>query len=329
MLNAAWLVSSHVDLAVARPPQVTRIDPEPGWKLAFLQHGVIKDDLSRWLNRRELELFVVSTAAELESVAGDGTAYRFGAKEVALTGLPRFDRLLAKGRAMPESARDLVIVAPTWRSWLTLPLAAGSQRREIDAAFWESAYIRSWTSLLRSSAIEGALRERGWRLGFMPHPNLQGMLGRLDLPAHVEPLAFAGTDVQELYARCALMITDYSSVAFNTAYLDRPAVYFQFDRDTTSGGAHVGRQGYFDYERDGFGPVATTLAEAEGVIVAAIERGPRPTPEYQARIDAAFPVRDGQACARVVEAIEARSRPWAGLASGALAGPPGEQDAAA
>jgi len=163
----------------------------------------------------------------------------------------------------------------------------------------------------------------------MPHPNLQGVLGRLDLPGHVEPLAFAGTDVQELYARCALMITDYSSVVFNTAYLDRPAVYFQFDRDAPLGGAHVGRQGYFEYGRDGFGPVAATLAEAERAIVAAIQHGPRPTPEYQARIDATFPVRDGQACARVVEAIEARSRPWARLAPAALAAPPGEQGAAA
>ena len=325
MLNADWLVSSHVDLAVARPPQVTRIEPNPGWKVAFLQHGVIKDDLSRWLNHRELDLFVVSTAAELDSVAANGSAYRFGAKEVVLTGLPRFDRLLAKGRETPEHARDLVIVAPTWRSWLTLPLASGSQRREIDAAFWESEYIRGWTALLRSEEIAKALRARGWRLGFMPHPNLQGVLGRLDLPARVEPLTFAGTDVQELYARCALLVTDYSSVVFNTAYLDRPAVYFQFDREVALGGAHVGRQGYFDYERDGFGPVAADLAGAERAIIASIRGGPQPTPAYQARIDATFPVRDGGACARVIAAIEERSRPWPGLPGAAER--PGAPDA--
>jgi glycosyltransferase involved in cell wall biosynthesis len=312
MLNAAWLVSSHADLAVARPPQITRIEPQPQWRLAFLQHGVIKDDLSRWLNHRELELFVVSSEAERASVAGDGTAYRFSAKEVRNTGLPRFDRLLAKGRAVSRTERDLVIVAPTWRSWLTLPLVSGSQRRSVDSAFWDSGYVVSWRAILRSEAIAGALRERGWRLGFMPHPNLQAILGELDLPEHVEPLAFAGTDVQALYARCALLVTDYSSVVFNTAYLDRPTVYFQFDRDAMLGGAHVGRKGYHDYERDGFGPVALDLASAEQAIVAAIRHGPRPTPEYQARIDAAFPIRDGGACARVVAAVEELGRPWTG-----------------
>lgn len=310
MLNAAWLASSHADLAVVRPRQVTTIEPELGWKVAFLQHGVIKDDLSRWLNERELDLFVTSTEAERSSIADDATPYRFGMKEVVNSGLPRFDRLLAKARATPMEARDLILVAPTWRTWLTGPLAAGSQRREVEADFGKSAFARSWAALLRSRRVAESARARGWRLGFMPHPNFQGTVGELDLPPHVEWLTFAGMDVQELYARCALLVTDYSSVVFNTAYLDRPAVYFQFDREEMLGGAHVGRRGYFDYERDGFGPVATELAAAERAIVAAIRHGPHPTREYQARIDATFPLRDGAACARVIEAMEAHSRPW-------------------
>jgi glycosyltransferase involved in cell wall biosynthesis len=318
MLNCAWLLSSHVDRAISRPPAIMGVRPEPTWRLGFLQHGVTKDDLSRWLNAVELELFVVSTEAELASVAGDGTAYRFSAKETRQTGLPRFDRLLAKGHAVPPDQRDLVIVAPTWRQWLTLPLASGSQRRELDSAFWESAYIRNWTALLRSPKVADAVARRGWRLGFMPHPNLQVMLGQLDLPAHVQPLSFAGLDVQGLYARCALLVTDYSSVAFNIAYIDRPTVYFQFDREAMLGGLHVGRQGYFDYARDGFGPVVEDLETAELAILAAIERGPQPTAEYQQRIAATFPMRDGQACARVVAAVEEASRPWVAPAPAAF-----------
>ncbi len=309
MLNAAWLVSSHADLAVYRPAQLSGTGPAT-WRFAFLQHGITKDDLSTWLNHRLLDLFVVGTQAELESVVGDGTTYRFTTKETRNTGLPRFDRLLAKAAATPPSERDLVIVAPTWRQWLALPLRRGSQRRSLESAFWDSEYMRLWTGLLRSDRVAAALANRGWRLGFMPHPNLQSILPEMDLPAHVEPLSFAGTDVQALYARCALLVTDYSSVAFNTAYIDRPAVYFQFDREEMLGGAHVGRRGYFDYHRDGFGPVVEDLESAEQAIVEAIERGPAPAPMYQQRIDATFPIRDGGSCARVVAAIEELSRPW-------------------
>lgn len=309
MLNSDWVLSSHADAAICKPPQLAHTGRAP-WRFGFLQHGVIKDDLSRWLNHRELDLFVVSTGPELASVADNGNPYRFTHRETRNTGLPRFDRLLAVGHAVPEAERDLVIVAPTWRQWLTLPLARGSQRRLIDAGFWDSEYIRSWTQLLGSPTIAQALAARGWRLGFMPHPNLQGILKDLDLPAHVEPLVFANTDVQGLYGRCSLLVTDYSSVAFNIAYLDRPTVYFQFDAQTMSRGAHVGREGYFDYARDGFGPVVATVADAERAIVAAIEHGASPTPVYQTRIDSTFPVRDGQACARVVAAIEDISRPY-------------------
>ncbi|MEI7745159.1 MAG: CDP-glycerol glycerophosphotransferase family protein [Chloroflexota bacterium] len=310
MLNASWLLSSHADLPVVRPAPVLAILGEPTWKFAFLQHGVIKDDLSPWLNQRGIDLFVVSTGAELASVAGDGTGYAVTAKETRLTGLPRFDRLLERGRVTPPDLARLVLVAPTWRAWLTQPLERGSQRRDLGAELPGSDYLRRWMAILRSPEIEAVIRARGWRLGFMPHPNLQQILPSVDLPEHVERLSFAGSDVQGLYARTALLVTDYSSVAFNTAYLDRPVVYYQFDRDRVLSGAHVGRRGYFDYERDGFGPVATDHDAAVAAILAAIERGPRPAPEHGARISATFPVRDGGACERVVDAVRERSRPW-------------------
>jgi CDP-glycerol glycerophosphotransferase (TagB/SpsB family) len=310
MLNCRWLLSSHADRGLVEPTAVMRLARGRPWKFGFLQHGVIKDDLSLWLNNRDIDLFVVSTPAELASVAGNGTGYIVTAKETRNTGLPRFDRLLEKGGAVKPRERDLVIVAPTWRTRLTLPLDPRTQRRMVDQRFADSDFLRAWMGLIRSERVRDAIAKRGWRLGFMPHPNLQPVLDQLDLPDWVEPLSFAGTDVQGMYARCALLVTDYSSVAFNVAYLDRPVVYFQFDRAEYARGAHMGRQGYFDYERDGFGPVVEDLAGAEKAVVAAVRHGPRPARDFQARIDATFTVRDGGACARVVAAIEELSRPY-------------------
>jgi len=304
MQSCRWLVSSHADQAVVEPRAALALARDRPWKFAFLQHGVIKDDLSLWLNHRDIDLFVVSTAAELESVAGDGTGYVVTHKETQLTGLPRFDRLLAKGRAVDPADRRMILISPTWRTSLAT-LDPESQMRDIDPRFWSSAYYRSWDAILRSEEIAAAAAKRGWQVGFMPHPNMQPILRAIELPAHVVPLTFDGNDVQDLYARCALMVTDYSSVAFNVAYLDRPIVYFQFDRDEMMSGGHIGRRGYFDYERDGFGPVADDPEDAIRAIVASIEAGAAPSPEYQARIDRTFVVRDGRACERVIAAIEA------------------------
>lgn len=310
MLNASWLLSSHADIAITRPAQLMKRLKRPTWRYGFLQHGVTKDDLSKWLNQKDMDLFVVSTADELASVTADGTGYVVTTRETHETGLPRFDRLLAKARRYRPDDRDLILIAPTWRQWLTEYSDPDSQRHAISEDFWTSDYMRNWDAVLRSDRIAKAAAIRHWRIGFMPHPNLQPTLDRTRLPSQVEPISFDGVDVQDLYARCALLVTDYSSVAFNIAYIDAPVVYFQFDRDEMLGGAHIGRKGYFDYETHGFGPVALDPDAAIDAIVESIKHGPTPTPPYQARIDATFADRDGRACARVVAAVEELGRPY-------------------
>jgi hypothetical protein len=52
-----------------------------------------------------------------------------------------------------------------------------------------------------------------------------------------------------------------SSVAFNLADLHGPVVYFRYDRDDMRRGGHMGRQGSFDYGRDGFGNVVAAFEE--------------------------------------------------------------------
>ena len=307
MANCRHLISSHADVPVMRPPELHRL-MRPRWRFTFLQHGVIKDDLSNWLNPKPIDLFVTSTPQELASIVADHTGYVFTTREVKLTGLPRFDRLREVAAAVPDGGRDLVLVAPTWRSWLVAPLERGSQRRMAGEELVESEFVRTWSALLASPELADACRAEGVTIAFLPHPNLQSALPMLNLPPIVQAHSF-DEDVQQLFARAAVLVTDYSSMAFNAAYLDRPVVYFQFDRERMLAGEHVGHPGYFEYGRDGFGPVTSTVEEAAGAVVAALRAGRAPAPEYQRRIDATFPMRDGRCCQRVVEEIERSARP--------------------
>ena len=106
MLNCAYLISSHADVPVMRPPRSGASDP-PTWRFTFLQHGVIKDDLSRWLNSKRAS--TCSSPAPGPSTTRSSATHRrttFTAKETRLTGLPRFDRLLEQGTALrPRAAR--------------------------------------------------------------------------------------------------------------------------------------------------------------------------------------------------------------------------------
>ncbi|ACQ79453.1 glycosyl transferase family 2 [Beutenbergia cavernae DSM 12333] len=305
MLHTRHLISSHVDRAQHDPQPLVWWGPRT-WDFTFLQHGVIKDDISRWLNTKRIDLFVTSTPGEHESVVGDDTGYKFTTKEAKLVGLARFDRLRELGAATPPAQRDLILVAPTWRSWLMSKDPRDVTGHSlVTADFFQSEFASNWLGFLKSDELARLARSSGKTVAFLPHPNLQPILDELDLPAHVQPLTFHGEDVQQFFARSAAFVTDYSSMAFNAAYIDRPVLYFQFDYDRVMRGGHTGREDYFQYGRDGFGPVAETLEDAIDALGKVAADGWRPSAEHDARIDRTFPERDGGCCARTVAAVRA------------------------
>ena len=308
MMHCRHLLSSHADLAVTAPEAIREIR-QLDWRFTFLQHGVIMFDLSNWLNQKKLDTLVTSTSGEYHSIAGDHSQYAVTTREVALTGMPRWDRLLDLARTYPPERRDLILVAPTWRKWLLPPIVPGSQRRPLDLSALESDFFTSWKAFLTDDRLTQLASEHGLTVGFLPHPNLQPLLGHLDLPPHVQALTYADNDVQELISRARLMVTDYSSIAFDAAYTDRPLVYFQFDTEHMLEGSHVGSRGYFEFDQDGFGPVATTLDDAIREVQHVIESGPAPVSPYAERMATTFVNRDGGCCARVAEAVRRSTRP--------------------
>ena len=309
MLNCRHLVSSHADGPIVQPREIIRLG-RPGWQFCFLQHGVTKDDLSRWLNPKDIDVLVTNTPAEHAAFVADGTPYHFTEREATLAGMPRFDALLKAGELVPPADRDLILLAPTWRSWLMVSKPDGKRTILAVDDFSATDFGINWLGLARSPQLHRLANEHGLRVGLLLHPNLQPIGHRLGLPEHVDLLRFEGEDVRSTFARARVLVTDYSSMAFDAAYIDRPVTYFQFDRARVLGGEHVGQRGYFDYERDGFGPVATSLEQVIPAIVETVEAGPSPRPEYLARIAEAYPARDGQCAERVFRAIRASTRRW-------------------
>jgi hypothetical protein len=300
MLSCRHLISSHVDQPIRRPPEIAELAPLT-FQFTFLQHGVIKDDLSRWLNGKALDLFITSTDAEYDSIVGDHTPYVFTSKEVKMTGLPRFDALTAAAHRQGGREPDLLLVAPTWRQWLNQLAPDGSGIDERIHAFAGSEFFQNWRAVLTSERVRNAAASSGLSIAFLPHPNIRPAASVFDLDRDVQVFEYADPDLHSYFARTAVMITDYSSMAFNAAYLERPVIYFQFDSEQVKAGGHLGREGYFDYERDGFGPVVETPEEVAAA-VESITAGSLDC-RYRDRIANTFPFRDGRCSHRVIEEI--------------------------
>jgi CDP-glycerol glycerophosphotransferase (TagB/SpsB family) len=268
------------------------------YRFIWLQHGVLQADFSRLINFLPLDLMVTTTQAEFDSVVGDGSPYRFTRKETVLAGLPRHDVMLA-GKI---EDRRTIVVMPTWRLSLTGPSVRAGNRRAINRAFYTSEFATRWKNLLHSPRLR-AVADRGHRVVFVPHPNNEPYLDFFEVPSAFEVDTFHnGKKLRETFRRVSLYVTDYSSKAFDVAIMGKPVIYYQFDVSSVLGGAHLGLPGYFDYRRDGFGPVFN----AEDEVLGEIERiaaGGVPDSVYGERATAAFPLRDGKSRERVLAAI--------------------------
>jgi glycosyltransferase involved in cell wall biosynthesis/CDP-glycerol glycerophosphotransferase (TagB/SpsB family) len=306
LLRAKHVVSSHADSFVLGVLPERSYGDLLNFKFTFLQHGVIRDDISNWLNTKKIDLFVTSSPAEHESVAGDVSRYKFGRHQTKRVGLARHDVLLSR----TQPTEKVVLIMPTWRQWLVSGAAHGTGVRSPKSSFYESTYAQRWRSVLHSEALRELTVRHGYRVVFFPHANMQMYADWFDAPSWIDVRTHANEPIlQLLYRRAAMMITDYSSVFFEMGLLDKPVVYYQFDYDEMYGGAHPSRAGYFDFQRDGFGPVVSTEDALVREVEALLARECQPAPEYLRRMQATLPLRDGRNRERTVQAIMALDSP--------------------
>lgn len=304
LISAKHVVSSHTLGYMLKGFDNVLYGNLASYKVTFLQHGVIKDDLSMGLNRQAMDLFITSIPPEYESIAG-GPTYRYSSKQVMMTGLPRHDRLIAnRGKA-----QRLVLVQPTWRGGLAGALTGRGSEREINPHFHESEYARTWKAFLRSDRLRALAERFDFGVAFAPHPNVEPYLGGFEAPEWIEVRTQASGSMQDMFLRAAMMITDYSSVMFEIALLGRPIIYYQFDAETFFSGAHTYEQGYFSYERDGFGPVVSDLDHLLAQLENLASRDFEPPALYQARMDNTFRYRDTRNSERVFRAISSLDEP--------------------
>jgi len=299
------LISSQIDHYIVSPPMVWWLRRRP-WRFTWLQHGVINYDLSSWINTKPISFMVTSSPAEYAAIAGEGTKYVWTPNEVLLSGQPRHDALLAKAAAVPPNQRNLIVLMPTWRKDLVSGGIGLSNKRESTSTFWESPFVQNWTQLATNPQLQQFAAANNLEIAIMPHPALGKILQSRPLPG-VRFLNYVDDDVQDVLAHAAVVITDFSSIVFEAALIDRPVIYYQFDRERFFGGTHIGGRGYFDYEKDGFGPVCESIPTAIAAIEDVINNGKQPAEPYATRMATAMPLRDGQASARITAEIQRKA----------------------
>ncbi|MBM7000826.1 CDP-glycerol glycerophosphotransferase family protein [bacterium] len=264
-------------------------------KNIFLQHGVIKDDLSTWLCRKNKNLRGFVTSAEPEYLSVVDGDYDYSDQEIWLTGLPRFDLLR-------NNDKKVITIMPTWRHYLVDALDPLTLTWTLVDGFMDSEYYTTYSEIINDSKFIDCIEQYEYELKFMPHPNFQPHASVFEHDPRVEVLGME-TRYQDVYAESSLLVTDYSSTVFDFAYMRKPVLYFQFDKDKFFSGEHTYTKGYFDYIDDGFGEVETTPDGIKERIIEYIASGCELKDKYRSRIDKFYAFDDRNNSERVYNKI--------------------------
>ena len=263
------------------------------WKniRVFLQHGVIKDDLP-FLHYCNTKMRLFSCAALPEYFFVRDT---FGYPEgyVQYLGLCRFDALY-KAKANSE----IILIIPTWRNYL-YDLVLKSD----EDAFKETIYYKSWGSLIANERLGALLQRHQKRIIFCLHRNMQSFSGIFSSQdSRINILQWENTDITALIHTASMLITDYSSIFMDFAYMERPVLYYQFDYQEFRKG-HL-PNGYFDYSQNGFGPVCIDQDKLIMELEKILYNQCKMEPMYVERKQQFFTLCDDKNCERTYYAIQ-------------------------
>ena len=257
-------------------------------KQIFLQHGVIKDAMPQFYKENtDVDIFICGAKPEYDYIC---ETYHYD-NEVKYTGLARFDNL------HNQVSKKQILVMPTWRNWLIHGTENGNEKK-----IAQSNYIKTWNAFLNSQELDSLLEETNINLIFYPHFAIQKYIRLFStMNRHVKIADINHFDVQQLLKESALLITDYSSVYFDFAYMRKPVIYYQFDREEYRA-KHYGN-GYFDYDTMGFGEVAQKEEQLIRYMKNYIESDFKLRERYAIRSAQFFPLHDMKNCERIYQEV--------------------------
>ena len=249
----------------------------------FLQHGVIKECLvSLFGDRAPMKLFVCGAKPEYDYIL---STFKHPKGVVKYTGLARYDNL------HNITVKKQILIMPTWRRYL-----------KDEKNFLNSEYFRNWQSLINNTELITLLKENDIKLIFYPHYEMQEYISHFKSETDLVEIAdFAHYDVQTLLKESCLLITDYSSVYFDFAYMNKPSIYFQFDKETYNKNHY--QKGYFDFEENGFGPVCMQSEDVVRNVIEYTKNNFKLDDIYRERASKFFVLHDQKNCERIFEAI--------------------------
>ena len=252
-------------------------------KHVFLQHGITKDD-QKFLYKKpsKIDLFICGAEPEYNDIK---VHYGYKENEVVYTGFSRFDDYFGL------NPKNQILVMPTWRRYAE------------NVKFEDTEYFKTWSNFINSNGLNDVLKNNGVILYFYMHPQFKDYSHLFKTNcSNIKVVPFDNSDLQVLIRESKCFITDFSSLAFDFGYMKRPVIYYQYDEKEYFEKHYI--KGYFDYRRDGFGPVVNSLNDLISNVKEFIDSGFNVSEKYLQNQKIFFPVYDNKNSERIYLSIK-------------------------
>lgn len=258
-------------------------------KLVFLQHGVTAFKRGHFERGSNVgcEYFITTSQAEHDIIHN---YLGYPEDEVPITGFARWDVLHDKSQGHRE-----ILMMPTWRTWLD------DAENEI---FAESDYCKNYMALLNNPKLDEILKEYDVTLNFYLHPKFRKFITEFSVVSdNIRLIPFGEEPLNELMMQCNLLITDFSSVAWDVYYMKKPVLFYHFDIEDASKTLGF----YMDMKNDLFGERAENPDELMDLIVEYIQNGFQMKDKYKEQHRKYFAYVDDNNSERIWKAIQQKN----------------------
>ncbi|MDF9824851.1 CDP-glycerol glycerophosphotransferase [Breznakia sp. PF5-3] len=228
-----WVINCKMPKHIVKKPEQVYLQTWHGTPLKRLAHDIqVKEDTTFYRSEMSFEQMANTYDNDVKkynymispnhfSTKVFQSAFRIDRKRLIETGYPRNDYLtnitqeeievLKEKYHIPEG-KKVILYAPTWRD---NTYNARGYTFELQADF------HKWMEVLGDEYV----------VLFKPHYLIVNKFKRDEEIREFVKNVRAGRDINELYVIADVLITDYSSVFFDYANLNRPMYFYMFDLD--------------------------------------------------------------------------------------------------
>jgi len=267
-------------------------------KYYWLQHGVTKDKLNHADMDKKSKGYSLVCCAAPDEAQFFCDEFGYDTKSAVCTGFCRFDGLVDN-----SSNNTQILIMPTFRKWLTTSEITNHPTEKEENSFLNSHYYQAYHSLLKNDTFNTWLKKNNIIVYFYQHYAFQtySYLFADCKNSNIIVADCNGYDVQKLMKDSNLLITDYSSVFFDFAYMKKPELFYHFDENEYRASHY--KEGFFSYRNHGFGKVIMQEEELINEIINSFSHGFIIDPFYLDRVQGFFQNIDKNNCKRVYDLL--------------------------